>query len=147
LARGTIPGVLSCGASNPAEKGEQERSLLEASNLSVSLSTKHAQKFYSEHEHGGNGALFSQVFILSPGVTCFRDGEGQWARPVQIDVVTATPVNVQTFKKASERVLPARAIARTVEGTMEDRMGRTLRIFERNGNRVLILSCFGAGEL
>ena len=91
--------------------------------------------------------MFSQVFVLSPGVTLFRDGEGQWARPVQIDVITATPVNVPTFKKASERILPTRAIARTVEGTMEDRMGRILRIFERNGNRVLILGCFGAGEL
>ncbi|KAG8955314.1 hypothetical protein FRC04_008665 [Tulasnella sp. 424] len=151
-------GVLSCA--HPTVPGggfntstgafkSQEASLNRASNLSYALFSPTAAPFYSLHKttQGINNGFFSNAMVYAQDVTLVRDDFHEWAFPLKVDVVNATPVDANEVQRAlvKQGGMPKETMRKLVREALEERMGRILRLFELEGDNVLILTGFGAG--
>lgn len=151
-------GVLSCA--HPTIPGggfnttggafkSQEASLNRASNLSYALFSPTAAPFYSFHktDQGINNGFYSNTMVYARDVTLIRDDFHEWAFPLKVDVVNATPVDAVEVKKklVKQGGMPKETMRKLVTEALEERMGRILRLFELEGDNVLILTGFGAG--
>jgi len=142
FASATKPGG---GFQNGAEA--QEESIARASTLYPTLMTDNAQKFYKLHklENEQNArAYYSHAMIYSPKITVFRDDDGLWTRPFDVDVLTCAAVNAGEILKNT--VGPTTSgVNVSIEKEMTERMGRILFLFEQKGVRNIVLGTFGTG--
>lgn len=123
----------------------QEESIARASNLFPTLTTKDSREFYKLHnqdqkdpKHG----LYSHAMIYSPGILLFRDDDGNWMEPLQVDVLTSAAVNAGEVR--GNHSDPA-GLEKLFESQMRERMARILFLFESRGAQNLVLGSFGTG--
>jgi len=122
----------------------QEESIARASTLYSTLLTPEATKFYDLHKNEANAAFYSHGMVYSPKVVVFRDDDGLWTKPFEIDVLTCAAVNAgEILKNTNGTNNPATMV--TIEKEMTERMGRILFLFEQKGARDIILGTFGTG--
>ena len=121
----------------------QEESIARSSTLSLSLQTPQARPFYGLHNRDSRGGYYSHAMIYSPGVTIFRDDDGNWLCPYHVDIVTSPAVNAGLVRKI--RCGTSFETENRILSTMEERIGRILALFERKGIRNLVLGSFGTG--
>jgi uncharacterized protein (TIGR02452 family) len=82
--------------------------------------------------------------VYSPKVVVFRDDDGLWTKPFEIDVLTCAAVNAgEILKNTNGTNNPATMV--TIEKEMTERMGRILYLFEQKGARNIVLGTFGTG--
>ena len=75
-----------------------------------------------------------------------KDDSDNWAYPLTVDVVTGTPIDADTLRDKLDIKLGAERVDALVHATLEERMGRILRLFQTAGDNVVILTTFGASE-
>lgn len=125
----------------------QEESIARASSLYCSLLTTEATKFYDLHKSESlqnNAAFYSHGMVYSPKIIVFRDDDGLWTPPFEIDVLTCAAVNAgEVLKNTNGMHDPATVV--NIEKQMMERMGRILYLFERQGARNIVLGTFGTG--
>ncbi|KAH9477017.1 hypothetical protein JR316_0010933 [Psilocybe cubensis] len=143
FASATKPGG---GFKNGAEA--QEESIARASTLYFSLNkSEEAAKFYKLHraESAQNAAAYySHAIIYSPKVTVFRDDDGEWTYPFDVDVLSCAAVNAGELKKSLNGPISS-GLDVFVEKEMGERMGRILYVFEQHNIRNIVLGTFGTG--
>ena len=142
FASATKPGG---GFRNGAEA--QEESIARSSTLYPCLMTEEAAKFYKLHSRESaenHPAYYSHAIVYSPKVTVFRDDDGLFTYPFQVDVLTCAAVNAGELRKTiSVPVLSGLEVG--IEKEMTERMGRILFVFEQERVRNIILGTFGTG--
>ncbi|KAG6919320.1 hypothetical protein DXG01_007453 [Tephrocybe rancida] len=121
----------------------QEESIARASTLYPTLMTAQAQKFYNLHNRESRDGYYSHAMIHSPGILVFRDDDGRWIEPIQIEIVTSPAVNAGVVRKSGQ--LSAKATEEKIERVMKERMGRILFLFEQQGAKHIVLGSFGTG--
>ncbi|ESK97279.1 hypothetical protein Moror_17844 [Moniliophthora roreri MCA 2997] len=124
----------------------QEESIARSSTLYPSLMTDIAQNFYNYHlkPKQKKNFFYSHAMIYSPGVVVFRDDEGKWADPLEVDILTSAAVNAGEVRKNTPSDAEAEA-ERKIEREMKERMARVLYLFEMRGTKDLVLGSFGTG--
>lgn len=142
FASATKPGG---GFKNGAEA--QEESIARSSTLYPCLMTDEAAKFYKLHSResaDNHPAYYSHAIVYSPKVTVFRDDDGFFTYPFNVDVLTCAAVNAGEVRKTVS--VPGRSgLEVGIEKEMTERMGRILFVFEKAGVRNIILGTFGTG--
>lgn len=141
FASATKPGG---GFMNGAEA--QEESIARSSTLYPALKTNEAQQFYKLHtrENAENAAAYySHGMIYSPNISIFRDDDGNWTYPFQVDILSCAAVNAGEVRRANGFITSGQEVK--IEKEMSERMGRILYLFERKGVRNIILGTFGTG--
>ncbi|KAJ7751222.1 hypothetical protein DFH07DRAFT_904326 [Mycena maculata] len=119
----------------------QEESIARSGSLYASLMTPTAQQFYSLHTEDGKGGWYTHAMVYSPRIVLFRDDDGAWVPPMEVDVLTSPAVHAGLVRKRSSSSDVEAKIART----MRERMARLLFLFERRQVRTLVLGSFGTG--
>ncbi|KAG7449808.1 uncharacterized protein BT62DRAFT_1073223 [Guyanagaster necrorhizus] len=122
----------------------QEESLARSSTLYPSLMTETAQEFYRLHNRKNQGhGFYTHAMIYSPSVLFFRDDDGKWLDPVEVDVVTSPAVNAGAVRAdASDK---NERLEENITNEMWERMGRVLFLCEKMGAKTLVLGSFGTG--
>jgi uncharacterized protein (TIGR02452 family) len=142
FASATKPGG---GFKNGAEA--QEESIARSSTLYPCLMTDEAAKFYKLHSRESaenHPAYYSHAIVYSPKVTVFRDDDGIFTYPFNVDVLTCAAVNAGEVRKTI--TVPVRSgLEVGIEKEMTERMGRILFVFEQERVRNIILGTFGTG--
>lgn len=123
----------------------QEESIARSSTLYPTLITSTARPFYDIHRLDPDGGYYSHSMIYSPGVVLFRDDDGAWLKPVEVDIITSPAVNAGTVRQTLFGRLARKSEEAKIERVMRERMARILHLFERNGVRHLVLGSFGTG--
>jgi len=142
FASATKPGG---GFQNGAEA--QEESIARASTLYPALTTEEGNKFYKLHKLDNEqnlSAYYSHAMIYSPKITIFRDDDGLWTPPFDVDVLTCAAVNAGEILKGTNGAMTSGMNVR-IEKEMTERMGRILFLFEQKGIRNIVLGTFGTG--
>ncbi|KAH7890555.1 hypothetical protein F5I97DRAFT_45191 [Phlebopus sp. FC_14] len=122
----------------------QEESIARASTLYPTLMTHTAQRFYDLHARDSKHGYYSHSMIYSPGVVIFRNDDGGWIQPYEVDVLTSAAVNAGDVRKsASGRFFSG--VENQIEKEMTERMARLLFLFEKEGTRDIVLGSFGTG--
>jgi len=133
------------GFRNGAEA--QEESIARSSTLYPCLITDEAAKFYKLHSRESaenHPAYYSHAIVYSPKVTVFRDDDGLYTYPFNVDVLTCAAVNAGEVRKTI--AVPVRSgLEVGIEKEMKERMGRILFMFEKEGIRNIVLGTFGTG--
>jgi len=121
----------------------QEESIARASTLYPTLMTNAAKHFYDLHTHDSQDGSYSHAMIYSPDVTIFRDDDGGWTPPFDVDVLTSAAVNAGELRKSTRgRIF---GVEDNIEKEMKERMGRILFLFEKEGVSDVVLGSFGTG--
>ncbi|KAG5654659.1 hypothetical protein H0H81_009907 [Sphagnurus paluster] len=123
----------------------QEESIARSSTLYPTLMTDTAQRFYTLHKHNKKDGYYTHAMIYSPGVVLFRDDDGGWEEPVEVDVVTSPAVNAGVVRKSLMGRLAAKGTEEKIERIMKERMGRILFLLEQQGAKHIVLGSFGTG--
>lgn len=123
----------------------QEESIARSSTLYPTLLTKTSEKFYTLHNHDTKGGYYSHAMIYSPGVLIFRDDDGGWVEPLEVDVLTNPAVNAGVVRKTIYGKLMPEATEERIKKVMAERMGRVLFLLEKEGVRNIVLGSFGTG--
>ena len=145
-ARGSV-GVLSfAGPSEPKKKvlsgfDSQETSIARSTTLCSALLSSEGRNFYQVSSTPG---YHTHAILFCPGVTVFRNEEGGFSVPYEIDVVNCAAVNAKKVRQGG--TTSSGNIERSIEGVMEERMGRILYVFEQRGVRNVVLGAFGTGH-
>jgi uncharacterized protein (TIGR02452 family) len=150
---GNITGVLNFasatkpggGFKNGAEA--QEESIARSSTLYYTLTTEEGSKFYKLHKAESaqnSAAYYSHAIIYSPKVTVFRDDDGTWTYPFEVDVLSCAAVNAGELRKSLNGPISS-GLEVFIEKEMAERMGRILYVFEQHEIRNLVLGTFGTG--
>jgi len=121
----------------------QEESIARASTLYPSLMVNTAQNFYDLHMRNNARGYYSHAMIYSPKVVIFRDDDGGWPQPFQVDVLTSAAVNAGEVRKSIGGRSPG--VEDAIEREMRERMARILFLFEREGMANVVLGSFGTG--
>ncbi|KAK0212401.1 hypothetical protein DFS33DRAFT_24304 [Desarmillaria ectypa] len=123
----------------------QEETLARSSTLYPSLMTETAQEFYRLHNQKRNQdhGFYTHAMIYSPSVLFFRDDEGKWLEPVEVDVVTSPAVNAGAVRAHAGD--ENEGLEEKIEKEMWERMGRVLFLCEKMGATTLVLGSFGTG--
>lgn len=146
---------------------EQDESIARLSSLVASLGAPAAKEFYKEHKkywvEDGSG-LQDHAMVYSPGVvvirTEFDDARvaddsaavpddavgGAFIPPYTINVLSSVPVNAAAVR-GKHTILPSERqfFEDGIREAMKERMARALRVFEEQGDKVLVLGAFGCG--
>ncbi|TFK26270.1 hypothetical protein FA15DRAFT_297980 [Coprinopsis marcescibilis] len=120
----------------------QEESIARSSTLFKSLESQVARPFYSTHRNDENRGFYTDMMIWSPGVLIFRDDQGGWVHPLEVDVVTSPAVNAKVVRGRLPR---GTSLENEIEVAMHERMGKILALFERKHTTDLVLGSFGTG--
>jgi uncharacterized protein (TIGR02452 family) len=123
----------------------QEESIARSSNLYPTLLTKTSEKFYTLHNHDTKGGYYSHAMIYSPGVLIFRDDDGGWMEPLEVDVLTSPAVNAGVVRKTVHGKLMPQATEERIKKVMVERMSRVLFLLEKERVRNIVLGSFGTG--
>ncbi|OCH93491.1 hypothetical protein OBBRIDRAFT_790198 [Obba rivulosa] len=123
----------------------QEESIARSSTLYPTLMTPSAQEFYKLHKRNNKGGFYSHAMIYSPRVTIFRDDDGGWTEPLEVDVLTSPAVNAGAVRQTLHWRVSPTLQEQNIEKTMLERMARILFLFERQGVKHLVLGSFGTG--
>ena len=121
----------------------QEESIARSSTLYLSLQSRQATPFYESHLRDNRGGYYSHAMIYSPSVAIFRNDNGEWLCPYQVDIITSPAVNAGLVRKLRYGRWPDPE--RKILSVMRERMGRILALFERSGIKNLVLGSFGTG--
>ncbi|KAH6885469.1 hypothetical protein BKA70DRAFT_1030230, partial [Coprinopsis sp. MPI-PUGE-AT-0042] len=116
----------------------QEASIFRSSTLSKALESSRAKPFYDAHDkRKGNDTAgwYSDAMIFTPGVVVFRDDEGEWRVPFEVDVVTCAPVDAREVR---QRAAPMPAPA-TDARRHESADGSRSLLFRHRGVTNLVL--------
>lgn len=124
----------------------QEESLARASTLYFSLTQPDANKFYETHIKSDHKGFYSHSMIYSRSVTLFRDENDRFVDPSAVNIVTSAAVNAGSVRRKAGKKKPE-DVETDIYIEMFERMGRILKCFEENGDKVLVLGSFGTGEL
>ena len=81
----------------------QEESIARASTLYPSLTTPAASQFYRHYHEDPNNAYYTHAMVYSPGIVFFRDDNGEWCSPVEVDVLTSAAVNAGDIRRELEK--------------------------------------------
>jgi len=120
----------------------QEESIARSSNIYPSLISDSAKPFYASHKHDNRGCYYTHHIIWSEDVSVFRDDEGGWHEPYQVDIVTSPAVNAGVvLSRAQDKAYEEQRI----EAVMKERMARVLYVFESRGVERIVLGSFGTG--
>lgn len=123
----------------------QEESIARSSTLYPTLMLDISQTFYTHHTRDSKGGYYSHAMIYSPDVVVFRNDDGGWVEPFQVDVLTSPAVNAGVVRKMLRRRLGAKPEEERIEKVMKARMGRILFLFEKQGVKNIVLGSFGTG--
>ena len=131
----------------------QEESIARSSSLYISLATATANQFYSSHIHDTRGGFYTHAMIYSPNVILFRTDDGDWLKPVRVEVVTSPAVNAKEARERYRNQVQAggdggRAGSQLevlIRDVMRERMARVLALFELRGVKHIVLGSFGTG--
>ncbi|GLB33444.1 putative uncharacterized protein conserved in bacteria (DUF2263) [Lyophyllum shimeji] len=123
----------------------QEESIARSSTLYPTLMTSQAKHFYTLHNRDPKDGYYSHAMIYSPGVVVFRDNDGGWEEPIEVDVVTSPAVNAGVVRKSLMGKLAAKGTEEKIERVMKERMGRILFLLEQQGAKHIVLGSFGTG--
>jgi uncharacterized protein (TIGR02452 family) len=123
----------------------QEESIARSSNVYPTLMTSTAQQFYKLHKANPKGGFYSHSVIYSPGIIVFRDDNGGWVEPLQVDVLTSAAVNAGLVRKTLLGQFEPVQTEDKVALAMEERMARILYLFEKEGVKNIVLGSFGTG--
>ncbi|KAF9522666.1 hypothetical protein CPB83DRAFT_744096, partial [Crepidotus variabilis] len=149
----------------------QEESIARSSSLYLSLTTPTARPFYDIHKKlekdaerastsrdnnfkGQLKGMYTHMMIYSPSVVLFKDDEGQWTKPLSVEVVTSPAVNAGEVRKAfaaraaanpSAPAVSSQEVESLILSVMQERMARVLALFEANSIRHVVLGSFGTG--
>ncbi|KAG5644920.1 hypothetical protein DXG03_007385 [Asterophora parasitica] len=123
----------------------QEESIARSSTLYPTLKTATAQNFYTLHNKDAKDGYYSHAMIYSPGIVVFRDDDGGWEEPIEVDVVTSPAVNAGVVRKSLMGQLAKKGTEEKIERVMKERMGRILFLFEQQGVKHIVLGSFGTG--
>ena len=123
----------------------QEESIARSSTLYPTLLTKTSEEFYTLHNHDTRSGYYSHAMIYSPGVLIFRDDDGGWVEPLEVDVVTSPAVNAGIVRKTVDGKLMPAATEKRIKKIMAERMGRILFLLEKEGVHNIVLGSFGTG--
>lgn len=141
---------------------ELEDVIARCSSLAMSLSSPTAKPFYLEHRkflrEDGSG-LHDHSMLYSPGVVVIRSdddapqirpsssAESRYITPYNVNVLSVVPVNrAAVLQKHIVEPSEVEFFENGIRSAMLERMGRTLRVFEERGDRVVILGAFGCGS-
>jgi uncharacterized protein (TIGR02452 family) len=94
-----------------------EATIFRSSTLSRALESPKAKPFYDAHDkRWGNdtSGWYSDALVFSPRVVIFRDDEGGWWMPFEVDVVTCAPVDAREVRQRAASVTMTHAPAPTV---------------------------------
>ncbi|KAI0827711.1 hypothetical protein BC628DRAFT_151908 [Trametes gibbosa] len=123
----------------------QEESIARSSTLYSTLMTRTAQAFYTLHNRDPKGGYYSHAMIYSPGVTVFRNDEGDWVEPLMAEVLTSPAVNAGVVRNTLHGRVAGPGVEEKIEQAMRERMARILFLFEFKGVRSIVLGSFGTG--
>ncbi|KLO15112.1 hypothetical protein SCHPADRAFT_825313 [Schizopora paradoxa] len=123
----------------------QEESIARSSTLYPSLSCPAAESFYNLHLHDPRAGYYSHSMIYSPNVLFLRDDDGNWQKPICVEVLTAAAVNASVVKQSIMGRLAPKSEAAKIDKAMRERAARALYAFERHGVRHLVLGAWGCG--
>jgi uncharacterized protein (TIGR02452 family) len=123
----------------------QEESLARSSTLYPTLMTETAQQFYKLHNRNPQGGYYSHSMIYSPKVVLFRDDNGGWTEPLEVDILTSPAVNAGLVRKTLRGLIGGKDEEGKIETAMRERMARILFLFEQQGVKNLVLGSFGTG--
>lgn len=123
----------------------QEESIARASTLYPTLMTRVAQAFYTLHNRDPKGGYYTHAMIYSPGVTIFREDNGDFVEPFEIDILTSPAVNAGLVRQTLFGRVAGPGVEDKIEHAMHERMGRILYLFEQQGVKHLVLGSFGTG--
>ncbi|KZT72411.1 hypothetical protein DAEQUDRAFT_763123 [Daedalea quercina L-15889] len=140
FASATKPGG---GFKNGAQA--QEESIARSSTLYPTLTTSLSQTFYAVHERDRKDGFYTHAMIYSPGVIVFRDDDGGWAEPLDVDVLTSAAVNAGVARQRLHDRLDDATVEGKIEVVMRERMARILYLFEKQGVKSIVLGSFGTG--
>ncbi|EDQ99628.1 uncharacterized protein LACBIDRAFT_316244 [Laccaria bicolor S238N-H82] len=119
-----------------------EASLCRSSTLYGSLNSSSSKPFYNDHS--SSIPYHSNALIFSPNVVLFRNDKDVSEHPLEIDVVSCSPVNAELVRSGAPNAAAA-LINTKIKQRMRDRMGRILALFERRGVKHVVLGAFGVG--
>lgn len=120
-------------------RDSQEESIARSSTLLSSLNLKN--DFYDFHAQHDTEGFNSNGMVYSPAVVIFRDDKGILIPPLQLNVVSCSPVNATEARRRYDRP----EIEEIIDDAMAERMARILCLFEQRGDRYLVLGSFGSG--
>ncbi|KAF9445321.1 hypothetical protein P691DRAFT_777663 [Macrolepiota fuliginosa MF-IS2] len=159
--RGHAVGILNFASAKSPGGGflngsrAQEESIARSSTLYHSLTSPTGQQYYEYNKSiitRRNDGHYSHAMVYSPSVLVFRDDNGGWIHPYEVDIVTSAAVNAGVVRQKRQRALDKGQEAKSeeeMEGniytTMKERMGRLLYLFELQGVRNVVLGSFGTG--
>lgn len=123
----------------------QEESIARSSTLYPTLTTTLSQTFYSTHTRDRKDCFYTHAMIYSPGVIVFRDDDGRWVEPLDVDVLTSAAVNAGVVREKLGRRYDSAEIESKIETVMRERMARILYLFEKQGVKDVVLGSFGTG--
>lgn len=123
----------------------QEESIARSSTLYPTLMTSTAQPFYALHKKDSKDGYYSHAMIYSPGIVAFRDNDGGWEEPIEVDVVTSPAVNAGVVRKSLMGKLAVKGTEEKIVRVMKERMARVLFLFEQQGAKHIVLGSFGTG--
>ncbi|KAF8966952.1 hypothetical protein BDZ97DRAFT_1806073 [Flammula alnicola] len=116
------------GVDQPLENASHTHiSVLHISTLDAARLLEQVYK-NNPSEHGTTGrqnslAYYSHAIIYSPKVTVFRDDDGAWTYPFDIDVLSCAAVNAGEVRKATNAPVSS-GLEVGIEKEMNERMGR-----------------------
>jgi uncharacterized protein (TIGR02452 family) len=123
----------------------QEESIARSSTLYPTLCTDAAEEFYHLHNHHSSNSFHTHAMIYSPSVEIFRDDDGEWIKPVMVDVLTCAAVHAGEVRESRQGFTGRREQEDSIQSAMRERMGRILYLFEKMGVRNIVLGSFGTG--
>lgn len=123
----------------------QEESIARSSTLYPTLTTTLSQTFYTIHARDRKDCFYTHAMIYSPGVIVFRDDDGSWVEPLDVDVLTSAAVNAGVVREKLKGRFDDAEIEGKIETVMRERMARILYLFEKQGVKDVVLGSFGTG--
>ncbi|KAG6335025.1 hypothetical protein ID866_4070 [Astraeus odoratus] len=125
----------------------QEESIARSSTLVPSLVADVAGQFYKHHRCHHKSGYYSHAMIYTPAVVVFRNDDGQWISPFEVDVLTCAAVNAHEVQKTLRMPVGTQPwkLEEKIEGEMRERMARILFLLEEQGAKNIVLGSFGAG--
>lgn len=117
----------------------QEESLARSSALYVSLTTRHAEGYYTENRAEKTG-FYTHNIIYTPFCPLIRNDEGMLTPPLTPAFITAPAVNAGVARKHGAKEEKIKAV-------LEERARRVLKIAALHGHENLVLGSWGTGNL
>ena len=81
----------------------QEESLARTSTLFPSLISDAPSEFYTHYREDASNAYYTHAMVYSPGIVIFRDDNGEWRTPVEVDILTSAAVNAGEIRRRLEK--------------------------------------------